>query len=162
MTTIRITSNLPEVRAAFKRAPALVLRELDRQLARGAKEIARDARAEAPKATSELTNSIRAVRAGLGDHLVIAASGHAGPVEAGRRPGPMPPLQSIIDWMKVRRIGPSDPDARRRAAFPIARAIGRRGTRPQPFMRPALEKNRSRLDELMREGAARAMRQVAP
>lgn len=162
MTTIRITSNLPEVRAAFKRAPALVLRELDRQLSRGAKEISNDARLEAPKANSDLTNSIRALRVGQGEHLVVAAAAHAGPVERGRRPGPMPPIQSIVDWMKVRRVGPSDPEARRRAAFPIARSIGRRGTRPQPFMGPALEKNRSRLDELMREGAARAMRQVAP
>lgn len=161
MTTIRIEHDLPRLRAALKRAPSLVLRELDRSLARGAKEIARDARDRAPKATSGLTQSILATRIGQADHVVQATAGHARAVEQGRRPGPMPPVQSIEDWMKARRIGSSDPRERRRSAFAIARAIGRRGTRAQPFMRPALEENRSRLDQLMREGTARAIDKVA-
>lgn len=50
-------------------------------------------------------------------------------VEKGRRPGRMPPVAAIELWAK-RVIGQSG------LGFVIARAIGRRGTKPQPVWEP--------------------------
>lgn len=161
MTTIRIEHDLPQVRAALKRAPSLVRRELDRSIARGAFEISNAARLLSPEADGLLRKSISRVRFGQADYGVVAKAAYAAAVEGGRKPGPMPPVQSIDDWMKRKRVGSSDPVERRRSAFAIARAIGRRGTKAQPFMQPALEQNRTRLDQLMREGTARALEKVA-
>lgn len=66
-------------------------------------------------------------------------------IEAGRRPGaPQPPADAIASWAARRGIDPA-------AAFPIARAIARRGTRGRFFMRAAAGHLRRRAPELMRE-----------
>ena len=54
-------------------------------------------------------------------------SKHATFVERGRRPGRMPPVGVIRGWLK-RRGRPQ------RLAWPIARAIGRRGIKARPVM----------------------------
>ena len=162
MTNIRIRTNIPDVRRAMRRAPDVVMGEIDRGLKRGANEVARTARTLAPKATSGLTQSILARRTGAAQYIVVARAGYAGPVEFGRKPGRQPPVQSIVDWMRTRRIATgAGPRRQRQIAFAIARKIGREGTKAQPFMGPALERNRSRLTQLMNEstrrGVARAL-----
>lgn len=65
-------------------------------------------------------------------------SEHGPANEFGRRAGaPMPPVSEIRDWAK--RKGIKDPD---RAAYPIARAIARRGTPAAPFLFPSFEEER--------------------
>lgn len=59
-----------------------------------------------------------------GAHVFNAAR-YAGIIEHGRRPGGFPPLALMRDWAQ-RRLGLSREEAER-AAFPIARAIARRG-----------------------------------
>lgn len=70
---------------------------------------------------------------------VKSAAPHTWLVEHGRPPGKMPPLvtltgkregQGIIPWAEAKGVDP----------FLIARAIGRAGTRPQPFITPAAER----------------------
>lgn len=51
---------------------------------------------------------------------------YALPVETGRRPGKMPPVEAIQLWV-TRKLGLQGNEAKS-AAFLIARAIGRRGT----------------------------------
>lgn len=53
---------------------------------------------------------------------------HAWFAEKGRRPGKMPPISAIELWVR-RKAGVSASESRS-VAFLIARAIGRRGTRP--------------------------------
>jgi hypothetical protein len=53
----------------------------------------------------------------------------------------------------------SSEEARHRA-FLIARAISRRGTRAQPYMRPAAEQMRSRVFALLNEGVDAGLREV--
>lgn len=61
-------------------------------------------------------------------------SAHAKYVEEGRRPGRPPPVRALMGWAQ-RKLG----DAR--LAYPVARAIGRRGIRPRPVLtRPDVQK----------------------
>ena len=56
---------------------------------------------------------------------VYNAAPYAGIIENGRRPGRFPPLKVIEKWAQ-RRLGLSAKEAKR-AAFPIAKAIAKRG-----------------------------------
>ena len=47
----------------------------------------------------------------------------------------MPPPDALLGWLRRHGMDAA-------AAFPVARAIGRRGTRPHPYLKPALDKNR--------------------
>lgn len=59
-------------------------------------------------------------------------------IESGRRPGKFPPLAVIRDWAQ-RRLGLSAEEAKR-AAFPIARAIAKRGLVGRKVMATSLPK----------------------
>jgi len=88
----------------------------------------------APVATGALVNGIRfeiEVNEKSVD-LIFSFPFYAQWVEWGRPPGKMPPLEAIRAWLRVKGI-------EEKAAFPIARAIGRLGTRPQPFIRPTID-----------------------
>jgi hypothetical protein len=73
----------------------------------------------------------------------------------GRRPGKPPPVQNIIDWVREKHISGTYGSTGRRlggykrqavedkaAAFAIAKAIGRRGTPPFPFLTVAFHMSR--------------------
>ena len=128
-----------------------------------------DARQLAPQDTRRLAGSINGRISGTYPSLV----GQVGPdvaygryVEFGRRAGArMPPVDALIGW--VRRhwnpafIGPmptgvlrprraagrgvSEYQIRSRA-WALARAIARRGIPPRPFMLPAYDRNRARIE----------------
>ena len=159
---IRIKHNIPSLRRALRRAPAKVMRELDAGVRRGAKEVMRDARDLAPKATSLLTQSIRTQRIGMAEQAVIADAQHALATEIGRKPGLMPPVQSLIDWIRTVKIEPNAEGVRneRDLAFVIGRKIARDGIEAQPYMAPALRKNESRLNQIMRESAIRGVQRA--
>jgi HK97 gp10 family phage protein len=59
-------------------------------------------------------------------------------VEDGRGPGKMPPVEVIEAW--AGRHGAAG------AGFQIARAIGQRGARPQPFLKPAYQANKGKIE----------------
>lgn len=68
-------------------------------------------------------------------------------VEDGRRAGKMPPIQSIYEWIMVKRSMQSKIknatnriSATRSLAFVIARKIGAKGIKAKPFVQPALKK----------------------
>ena len=89
--------------------------------------------------------------------LVGSGVEHAVYVEEGRRPGRMPPPRSLLDWIKVARIRPRDPHmSQEDLAYVIARSIGRRGIPPRPFLERALERKRSRLQQLLDQAVQRA------
>lgn len=65
--------------------------------------------------------------------LIYGDAAHAPVQDGGRRAGrAMPPTSVIEDWL-VRRAGFSRDEAKR-AAYPVARAIGRRGLRGRQIM----------------------------
>ena len=67
---------------------------------------------------------------------VYNAARYSSIIEYGRRPGKFPPLAVIRDWAQ-RRLGLSRKEAER-AAFPIARAIAKRGLVPRKVLSNAL------------------------
>lgn len=138
--------------AGFDRARLHVVREVDSRLARGAQEVAREAKARAPKAESHLVNSINSTRERRLRYVVAPGVNYAGYVEEGSEPGGRPTVQSIMDWLHRKRIQPRAGRSRRDAAYLIARSIARQGIAPQPYLRPALETKRTRLHALVQEG----------
>lgn len=68
------------------------------------------------------------------------------PVETGRAPGKMPPVDAIEYWVK--RKGITEQGQERQVAFAIARAIGRRGTRGAYMFRDGFEAARPRIETL--------------
>lgn len=91
------------------------------------------------------------------------SGGYAFFVEYGRRAGKMPPVNFIEAWLKKKSTRSSGiksafksasvyakmkPKAYlKHLAWAIARAIARKGTRPHPFFRPAVEKNKKAISE---------------
>lgn len=102
-----------------------------------ADRIAARARVLAPVASGQLRGSIKVTqqRAGGGrftrGFTVVADVPYSLWVERGRGPGRMPPVDAIRRWTVHKGIDPS-------AAFPIARKIGRVGTKPTYFMSRAV------------------------
>lgn len=107
-------------------------------------------------ATALLINS-GAVKEGT-DNAILAGfpTMYAYFVEFGRRAGKWPPFRYIYEWVRVRHFAADDEEARR-IAFLIQRSIGKRGTKPHPFLKPAFEKNRGLLKQILIKGAAKIM-----
>lgn len=97
------------------------------------------ARMRAPVDTGRLRNSITTELEKT--RVVVGSNLHYAPhVEFGTRPH-WPPLAAMQPW--ARRHGFP---AGRAGAFLVARAIARRGTKAQPYMRPALEASRPMIE----------------
>ncbi|MFZ5658766.1 MAG: hypothetical protein ACOY5C_02790 [Pseudomonadota bacterium] len=149
------------VREAFRRAPAVMERHLGRAVRRGAAEIAREARGLAPKAHATLTQSIRDQALSPLVSRVAAGVAYAAYVEAGTGPGGRPSARSLLDWIKAKGISPRDPTlSPADLAFVLSRAIAARGTRAQPFLRPAAQRQASRVLGLLRESVDAGLREA--
>lgn len=154
---IRYQIESTEAQEAFERAPEVMERNLERFLSRGSQEVAREARRAAPKAFSNLVNSIHAFRMGILHWRVSPSVKHAPFVEDGTRPH-FPNPESLQPWVE-RVLGLRNKEARGKA-YLIARAINRRGTKAQPYMRPSAEKMESRVFQLLREGVDAGLREA--
>ena len=164
MVTTQYTIENEQIRALFAKAPELVTAELSRVVSYATNIIARAARRGAPKAFSTLTNSIigRQINPLTGE--VTAGVDYARMVEEGTGPGGKPPLQTITDWIRVKRITPRDPTLSPVGlAYVIAQSIAEKGTPAQPFMAPAVESSQGQIqrradraiDDLLRKMATR-------
>jgi hypothetical protein len=71
-------------------------------------------------------------------------------VERGTRPH-WPPVAAVSGWARRHGISP----------FLVARSIARKGTRAQPFMGPALERNRDRINAIFARVGARVFSRIA-
>lgn len=107
-------------------------------------------------ATGLLINS-GAVKEGR-DNAILAGfpTIYAYYVEFGRRAGKWPPFRYIYEWVRVRHMAADDKEARS-IAFLIQRSIGKKGTKPHPFLRPAYEKNKKLLNQILIKGAQKVM-----
>lgn len=153
MTRIALVIESAALEQALQRAPGALARELGQAIGRAVHEMARTARRLAPKAFSTLTNAISGQQPSSVEGLVIAATNYARAVEEGTGvyglsaapSGRMPPVQHILEWVRVKRIAPREPGMDERdLAWAIARRIAARGTPAQPFMRPAYEQHAGR------------------
>jgi len=159
MTSLTIRVDDKAFRRGMRLAPKEVSRAVDLALGRAAQEVARDARINTPKAFSHLTQSIHVSKPSPLVRMVSAGVRYAHDVEFGQPPGRMPRRANILAWMKVKKIAQSTRLPRQKSiAFLIARSIKRHGTKKQPFMQPALDKNRARIVKLVDDGVAAGLR----
>lgn len=93
-------------------------------------------------ASGTLYNSLRhEVRESIDELAVAVVEEDYGKfLDKGRRPGKQPPLDRIREWCRLRGI----PE---RAAYPIARKIGRFGTRPTNYFSGPLSVRLALLDQ---------------
>jgi hypothetical protein len=161
-------------------ASRLFSTEIHRALQASVLMIEADARRGAPQDTRRLHSSINSRVTGTYPTLV----GVVGPsvrygfnVEFGRRAGgKMPPVDALMGWVR-RHMSPRAAPARagrarnrawasreaelRSTAFAVARAIKRRGIDPQPYMRPAYNQNRTRIESIFRRLGVRVTASLA-
>ena len=137
-----------ELSAGLQRAVSQTRPQLYEAMKAACLLIEGDARSRVPQDTRQLLGSITSKISGTG-HTIV---GEVGPskkygiyVEFGRRPGKPPPVSAIAPW--ARRKGIAVP-------YLVARAIGRRGIPPRPFLRPAVESNRSKIEAIF-DGVAK-------
>lgn len=104
------------------------------------------AKVKAPKNTGELashiTGEVQIITGGEVIGIVGNPLEYAPPVEFGARPH-FPPLAPLAFWVQ-RQLGISGWDGIR-ATIMIARKIAARGTRAQPFMKPAFDEARPKI-----------------
>lgn len=107
-------------------------------------------------ATGLLINS-GAVKEGV-DNTILAGfpTMYAYYLEFGRRAGKWPPFRFIYEWVRVRHMAADDDEAQD-IAYAIQRSIGRKGTKPHPFLRPAFEKNKRLYEQVIRKGASKIL-----
>ena len=150
-----------KVLRAFKKFPSAMISNVSRGLHRGALEISREARKEAPKAFSNLTNSITVKKQSDIRYLVGSGLNYAGAVEQGAESGGSPSHDAMLSWIKTKGISPNDSEmSEEDLAYVMARSIARKGTPKQPYLEPALKAKESRVIKLVREGAAKGLREV--
>ncbi len=89
--------------------------------------------------TRNLMNSVHWQRTGL-EVRVGPSLWYAYFQEYGRKPGKPPPISAIQGWANRHGIPP----------FLVARAIGRKGVKPRPFLQPTVEHSRAKLDAIWR------------
>lgn len=77
-------------------------------------------------------------------------------VEFGRRAGKFPPFRYIYEWVRVKHFATDDKEAKT-IAYAIQKSIGKKGTRPHPFLKPAYEKNKPLLAQILKKAAAKVM-----
>lgn len=130
-----------------------------------------EARARAPG--TKLLNSIRSepIQGGLGV-LVGSVARTAVQIEEGRKPGEGPALKHIEAWVKRKGIvtgtGPGKRkrtrtvrEQERKTAWLIAQSIRRQGTKPLPFMLPALTGRMADVQRLFVDAMNAALGKVA-
>lgn len=175
---LNIELDSARAREALAKAPEVMNRHLSRSLDRAAEEVAREERSAAPKAFSNLVNSIRVVKEGELSRIIAPGVNYARAVEEGTKPGTMPPRESLVAWIKQKSFaervsiyGPRRPrkfsnqnkahtDELRDRSFALALHIKLHGTKAQPFVKPTAEKMRGRVLALLREGVDRGVQEI--
>lgn len=177
---IRVDDKLAQ--AAFQRMPGAIERRIDEALMRGAEEVARAARdkAAAHDWQGTLKQSIKTAKEGDLHYSVKAGVNYARYVEEGTGPAVgharyFPDWTNLIEYVKRRAVrgGESLKKAGSKSrfyqerefenrAFQLARYISHHGTKPAPFMKPALEENESRVRQMVRRAVMDGIGEVFP
>lgn len=162
MLTVSVTGTA-QVNANLIQIESRLHQEIEKELTRSAATVLADSQRNAPKAWGNLARGGKMIQK-PGSREVLFNANYAAAVEFGRKPGKWPPFQAILDWVHKRglagvyaatsrrRIGSTERmmSEDRPLAFLIQRSIGKKGTRPHPFLFPAFEKERPRLIERLK------------
>ena len=134
-----------------------VLRAADRGLKAAGMNIIADAQDNLRNlhinTTGRLSQSGKVQKAGDGyDVGFMSDKSYAAAVEYGRRAGRMPPPDDMGEWA-YKKLRIRDRKKARAAGWALAVSIGKHGTRPHPFFKPAVDKNQSRILAAVRDAA---------
>lgn len=161
MTSLELVFDNKDLRQAFARSPQILRKHLDNAILRAVGEMARKAQSLVPKANSTLWTAIKPRQPEPLTGEVVAGTDYARLVEEGTGPGGRPPVQTMLDWIKVHGITPNDPTMDQTdLAFVMARSIAQRGTPAQPFMKPAFEDKKARAQQLIDQALDRALAEM--
>lgn len=84
--------------------------------------------------------------------LTIYAAEYWKWIEAGRKPGTMPPISAIEQWINVKPIVPDNRTGRvptpKQLAFMISRSIGEKGIKPLPAFEQTIQKNNKTINKM--------------
>lgn len=156
---VKVSIDISTAKKAMESAPERMTAAISLALERGAQDLARSARAKAPKAFSTLTNSIRVDQLAPLHFRVATGVNYARPVEEGRKPGKMPgTAKGLAEWVR-QKTGAAGKELDRRT-FLVARAIARRGIKAQPFMAPSYDEDKDRIIARVRHAAAVAAQEI--
>jgi len=144
----------------FERLSERMQWALDRAVALAAQEGAAEMKGELARrnlaATSQLINSVRAEPVEPGVWKFGPQVKHGWWVYQGRRPGgKLPPVQPILDWLRVKGLG-----AERKSAWAVARKIQQRGIPPRDYVSPVVAFTLQRLQVRAQEELAKLAQEV--
>ena len=134
----KLKLTLKSVNLLGKKAREAAMNELGATAIQMLGESAKKLRDNGSVATSFLVNSGKVKKYDKGYTVGYSAS-YAYIVEFGRKIGTMPPVSSLIPWVK-KKLRINDPKQQKQVAFLIARSIMQNGIKPKPFFYPAYEK----------------------
>lgn len=134
----KLKLTLKSVNLLGKKAREAAMSELGATAIQMLGESAKKLRDNGSIATSFLVNSGKVKKYDKGYTVGYSAS-YAYIVEFGRKIGTMPPVSSLIPWVK-KKLRINDPKQQKQVAFLIARSIMQNGIKPKPFFYPAYEK----------------------
>ena len=87
----------------------------------------------------------------------IKIPGYGKYVNEGRRPGAkMPPIQPILEWIRVRRIR-TPQYTQPQLAWAIAKSISKKGIRPTPFIENSIEFALMNFQDEIKQGAVEGL-----
>lgn len=167
-------------RAAMQRTPGVVERHMELGLERGADEVAVAARRNASRRDflQTLKESINVERPAPLHYVVITRQSYARAVEEGTGPAAgqapyFPDWTALIPYVKSKavrggeRLKKAGSNARffqerefENRAFQLARYISHHGTKPAPYMKPAMTEKDARVRQLVRHAVLAGVREV--
>lgn len=144
---------------AFRSAPDILNRHLKAGISHAGSIVSRAAKEEVPKAESTLTHSIRSNVVGELQRMITSSLRYNAFVVQGTDAQGMPPVQSVLDWVRVKRIQPKPPKADQRdLAFMIARSIAKNGTQGNDFYDRAAEQTQDKVADILKRSVNDGLR----
>ena len=148
-----------QVKAAFRRAPHIMYRELNKGLDSAATRMVRAAQRRLRKndslAFSTLVDAIRYKRTGDLERTVWPDTDYARYLEEGTKPGYFPNGYALTAWLKAR--GAENP---KRQSFALAKHIFRHGTKAHPFWEPAFNEAEPEMRQIIGRFVAKGIREA--
>jgi len=147
--------------AALLQAPNKLTQELDKAIGRVVLTMARTARIEAPKAHSDLANSIKSIQPSPLEGHVVSGMAHASLVAEETGAQGVPPEQSVLDWIQVKHIQPNDPEMDQEdLAYVIARSISAKGTPADDYPARTLAAHKDEANKRFDQAIDRALEAI--
>ncbi|EGR1038392.1 hypothetical protein EFU28_01230 [Vibrio cholerae] len=159
MRELSVEINHSALDEAFRTAPDVLNKHLKAGISTAGSLVSRTAREEAPKAETTLTHSIRSNVVGELQRMITSSLRYNAFVAQGTDAQGVPPVQSVLDWVRVKRIQPKHPKADQRdLAFMIARSIAKNGTQGNDFYDRAAEQTQDQVADILKRSVNDGLR----